>query len=699
MRKTKIFAFILITAFLMSMLITTPISASAIYAGGLDISFSSHTDGDDIKGKFNYSNTVSHSSGVYDFIGEAEYYYSDSYFHAPSTEYNPHLATMSFSLCMSAFNELGRTHEVCYDNAEALLSNIGFSDIETNAETDYPPREDTIGVVVAKKVILDGGVPYTLVNITVRSGGYGSEWASNFLVGDAAECDGNHKGFYEARDRALVFICDYLQRNVTGDTKLWITGYSRGGAVSGILGAWFDDNLTSVGEMGVSLAKEDIFTYTFEAPTSTDKKNTQGKSYTNIFNIYNPADLVTYIPFSGSPRMGWNFVRPGVDMSFAEISAEDAEALNEIIRSITPYALYDIHNFTSIISALGKTQDKFIGNFFRNLALRIDRTSYVEKIEAPITEIIGNLTNRSNSDVHATVIDLVFGISSDLGIKSSMGVFEIVQLLSSFMADGESASSLSSIVGKNLVRVGLIEEYTEEVRTALSTLISAIAKNDDDGTNLLLYVANIALNTTNIPFDEENEIHNNRIVEAHLPDIVLGMLMFFDKNHGDAPDGYSGTPSGRDIVQVSVELLDKTFTSHYYKGDSVTLTANLPSCITLDGWRIGGIVLSDTEACSFTANGDISITLFAEIVHSSVSDWIVDKEPTSESKGLKYRLCTACGAHIEEAEIPARGFDILSSESDFPVKEVTLSIISGIFILTFILILILRRRTEKTPKE
>ena len=113
---------------------------------------------------------------------------------------------MSMALAMSSFTLMNVPLSRCYERAEEFFSDIGYSDFDSNAETDYVGTAETIGIALAKKTILDGGVPYTIVAVSVRGGGYGSEWASNFTVGYSDENNGNHKGFYESRDRALEFV-------------------------------------------------------------------------------------------------------------------------------------------------------------------------------------------------------------------------------------------------------------------------------------------------------------------------------------------------------------------------------------------------------------------------------------------------------------------------------------------------------------
>lgn len=59
---------------------------------------------------------------------------------------------------------------------------------------------------------------------------------------------------------------DYIEeKNITGDIKLWITGYSRGAAVANLVAGELDKGLHSLGE-AVTLHPSNIYAYCFEPP-------------------------------------------------------------------------------------------------------------------------------------------------------------------------------------------------------------------------------------------------------------------------------------------------------------------------------------------------------------------------------------------------------------------------------------------------
>ncbi len=65
-------------------------------------------------------------------------YYTDDYFSAPSTTYNPSLATTSICFAMASFATNAYTHKTTYthryQNADALLTSFGYTNLEVNED-------------------------------------------------------------------------------------------------------------------------------------------------------------------------------------------------------------------------------------------------------------------------------------------------------------------------------------------------------------------------------------------------------------------------------------------------------------------------------------------------------------------------------------------------------------------------------------
>lgn len=238
-------------------------------------------------------------------------YYTDEYFLNDSSSYNASLATLSLNVAMASSNAID-TNDYSKKslNIQEFYSNMGLSNISVNDGYLNKPTRDSIGLCVGSKKIGSD----TLIALAVRSGQYGAEWASNFYVGDGKDINYHHEGFYNASTEALEFIDDYLlENNITGNIKLWVSGYSRGGATSNLVAGRLDTmiaNNSNLFKADVSLDFDDLYAYTFEAPQGASYDsvgiNPRSSNYDNIFNIINPNDIVPKVPFSelGFTRYG-----------------------------------------------------------------------------------------------------------------------------------------------------------------------------------------------------------------------------------------------------------------------------------------------------------------------------------------------------------------------------------------------------------
>ena len=250
-------------------------------------------------------------------IGQLKFKYSDAYFLRSACSYNHELAIMSLGLTMSAF-----TYKKDGDkHTRAALHAIGCDDrtIESFRFGDQQSCEDTCGYIIAAKKLPDDTF---LIPVVIRSHAYGGEWVSNAHAVEDAYPD-HAAGFKKAADIAYDAVTDYLSRRGfdLGRVKLWVCGYSRGGAVTNLLGA----RLTF--ESGIG--KDNIFAYSFATPVTVFDR---ADLFTdNIFNIISEMDVVPRMPLRY-----WTLTRYGTDMIVpckARRGAEEYDRLLEAMRS------------------------------------------------------------------------------------------------------------------------------------------------------------------------------------------------------------------------------------------------------------------------------------------------------------------------------------------------------------------------------
>ena len=257
---------------------------------------------------------------------DTDIWYSDDFFKNPSTEYNPHLATLSMHMAKYSQNPGGpssTTDQDWYDSqwhrVAAFWNAIGFGHVSANVDYKTRTAFDTIGVACASRNLGD----YTVIACTVRSGGYFLEWENNVFLGDGSQSDMMHEGWYNAANKLIAFLNDYIKTAELNNkkVKLWISGFSRGAATTNIAAGLLDNKFDADGKQTlgkddnvVTLSHDDLYAYTFETPQganiySQNVKHPKDALYNNIFNIINPNDLVTKVAMG----LKFGFTRFGID--------------------------------------------------------------------------------------------------------------------------------------------------------------------------------------------------------------------------------------------------------------------------------------------------------------------------------------------------------------------------------------------------
>lgn len=265
-------------------------------------------------------NATTKEEDMVEHIEDEDLYVSDGYFKQSSTIYNPHLASLSmvFANSTGPAGDPKGAHDFNWFKSQTgrisgFLTKIHFEDFDSNDDYKKPTAFDTIGVGAAKKEI---GDDYTVVAVGIRSSGYRFEWANNMWLGDGTKSDYMHEGWYNAANKTISFIQSYVDNHVTtSKIKLWITGFSRGGATANITAGLLDNKIKNSDKLfnNATLSHDDLFAYTFEAPqganyNSTNIEKPKSNLYNNIWNIINPNDIVPKVAMSQ-----YGFTRFGTD--------------------------------------------------------------------------------------------------------------------------------------------------------------------------------------------------------------------------------------------------------------------------------------------------------------------------------------------------------------------------------------------------
>ena len=204
------------------------------------------------------------------------------------------------------------------DTCKKWLTEHGFR------ENDYIPNyydsreQDTVGTLFGQRTYYNSdGVKSRVYVIALRGSTGWNEWASNFRIGDS----GNHEGFELTYNHVLNAFGKYmknieLEEPVDQDnSKVWITGHSRGGAIADLLAHYRVNGLFS---------SNNVYAYTFAAPSSIVTGNPGTKW---VFNIYQEADIVPRVPWYEN---NFGFTRIGQDIKLPSFATINGKLLNNV---------------------------------------------------------------------------------------------------------------------------------------------------------------------------------------------------------------------------------------------------------------------------------------------------------------------------------------------------------------------------------
>ncbi len=352
----------------------------------------------------------------YDFFADdAEYkmYYTDDYFKDDSSMYNKSLATSSLCLTMATDTYAKNGYEKSYEHAYDLINNLGFTDIEVNESYKKKPDLSTFAIIMGRKKYKG----YNLICISPRGLNYGDEVYMNVKIsGD--NMDYYHQSYYDYSEMMFDFLSEYINKyNISGKLKIWTTGYSKSASVANIFTGRLDEKIKDneyALKSDLSLKKEDIYTYTFEAPAGVIKSKIDVKTadYNNIFNIINYNDLITrfvMIEF-GYSRYGIDIVLPNniTDPNYEEDIKLIIDKYNNLT-AIKHIGEYNVDSFDVTKAALdsikmnGEYHNYILGLYLDELfyessayGLKLDKTEFIEECEKYVMDLAKSMIKIDN---------------------------------------------------------------------------------------------------------------------------------------------------------------------------------------------------------------------------------------------------------------------------------------------------------------
>lgn len=334
---------------------------------------------------------------------------NDPLFQDSEYSYNHNLAKKSFYLAISAFSagdtdmtwgesgQYGREDDVKNTLADYGFNNTEFYGYDVPLNDSSPKAAFAIGEKLYNSTT-------SLIVIAIRGGNYGLEWADNFNLGDSSE--DWHIGFDTAAKKIKKQTDLIIPRLADGrKVKLWITGYSRGGAVANLLASMYDNGKESF--------PCQVYAYTFASPKSTVTEKTKAHDtiYKNIFNILSPNDPVYNIP----PDK-WGFGRYGMCVKFPENSDTQYKESEKIRQRVSEsYFSYtgkslvaqgnSVNSFLNVVIKSSKSRDFFsnylsrpISDLIRVKMTRIKDSDGIWRTHSP-RQMIDSMYGKEGTDI------------------------------------------------------------------------------------------------------------------------------------------------------------------------------------------------------------------------------------------------------------------------------------------------------------
>lgn len=270
-------------------------------------------------------------SGVRDFHYPLQW--DDSWFAQDLSQFNPELAYAASVMSAAAYYECRERISGVDFSSEEFWGNLGFDWINV---TSFHYRSQSLDkfanllsgdsngaayVVAGKDLVTGEGDPKKLLVISI-CGSFGFDFADDLLMGQDDHAEYGHEGFYNA---AIELAMGILGKEglVTDDTVIFVCGHSRGAAVANLLAVELEEILYW------AESKAKVCAYTFACPNAAGAAKVRMTECNTVFNIINPYDLVTLVPFDE-----WGFDRYGKDMLLFDPHSELPDGTVEEIIAI-----------------------------------------------------------------------------------------------------------------------------------------------------------------------------------------------------------------------------------------------------------------------------------------------------------------------------------------------------------------------------
>jgi len=381
-------------------------------------------------------------SGTKSSNARHSYYYSDDFFYGNSTNYNNSLAVMTLGLELSSFSSPKYDdrykdkidEKLRAENIIDAYDKLGFEDAKYyNYDIPLSEDSDKAAYSFARKSISNGQSKDTLIAVVVRGGGYGAEWVSNFHVGNS----GNAIGFDAAASEILPKLKDYINStSIDGNLKLWITGFSRGGAIANILTHYINEDMVGV---HLTLKQSNVFAYTFATPSGYRKANINSTLDSNIWNVVSANDLVPKLAL-----VQWGFSKYGNTKVLPEYSSA---ALKKNFNTYTGED-FDIKNANNAEVALTDVL----------YDITLGTEGWTKTLEPDVRDALRAVYTESISDKTKFATEAIKAVDGVL--KAKLGAYKLIY-------------ALSCVIGEELAYISTLTEEDSSIAHVMTNFAMA----------------------------------------------------------------------------------------------------------------------------------------------------------------------------------------------------------------------------------
>lgn len=234
-------------------------------------------------------------------------YFNQDYFLNDSSEIQDGLMMLSALASYTTYYKNPDRLFYAVDNPLEMLEKCGFADRkemfskngEENGHSNILSNNHGYFYIGEREIIDNDGNKDLLIGLIISGyseGGY--EWVSNFNVGS----EPYHVGFKNAADEIVSLVSNYrdtyYDEKQYKSVKYWITGHSRGGALTNIVSLRLNDD-------------SNVYAYGFATPRYKGNAYDLSGKHDNIINVISPDDFVPQV----APAK-WKFKRYGQNREF-----------------------------------------------------------------------------------------------------------------------------------------------------------------------------------------------------------------------------------------------------------------------------------------------------------------------------------------------------------------------------------------------